>query len=126
MTNNQIAKMLKCYGPDHEVCYVRWTPSGSTTQTLTEAQGVATVTRTSAGLYVINLGKKYKSVLPVVGYIENDTTNYHFARCESSSASAGTITVGHTTVAFASVASGPAASDTVDELFCLAICRKFS
>lgn len=117
MTNTRLLKMLRCYGPDHVLAYVRWAPSGSATQTLTEAQGVSSVTRTGAGAYTITFAVKPKAIIPLsADEIENDTTTYHFARVESTSATAGTATVTHKSVAFASVASGPSGSDTVDEL----------
>lgn len=117
MTNNGLLKRLRCYGPDHVLCYVRWAPSSDSTQTLTEAQGVTGVTRSGAGAYTIAFSRIPKAIIPISHeVVENDTTTYHFARVESTSVSAGTATVSHKSVAFASVASGPSGSDTVDEL----------
>ena len=59
---------------------------------------------------------KVKDLECIIQVIENDTTHFHFARVESQSASAGTVAVSYKSVAFADVASGPSASDTVDQL----------
>lgn len=118
--NSQFDKMLKAFGPNATVAYVRWAPSAYSSandQTLTEAAGVASVRQTAAGAFTINFCMVPKAIIPIhSSFIENDTTTYHFARVESTSATAGTATVTHKSVAFASVASGPALSDTVDEL----------
>ena len=116
-TQVQLKKRLMAFGSDHVLAYVRWAPSGSATQTLTEANGVSSVTRSGAGAYTINFSVIPKAIIPLEPTnIENDTTHFHFARVESTSATAGTATVTHKSVAFASVASGPSGSDTVDEL----------
>lgn len=108
---------LKCMGPDIRIARVRWAPSGSAAQTLTEAAGVTGVTRSGAGAYTIQLADtKVKDLECLIQVIENDTTHFHVARVESQSETAGTIAVSHKSVAFASVASGPSASDTVDQL----------
>lgn len=108
---------LRAWGPETRMARVRWAPSGSATQTLTEAVGVSGVARTNAGLYTISLkDTKVKDLECILTVIENDTTHYHFARVESQSVTAGTIDISHKSVAFASVASGPTASDTVDQL----------
>jgi hypothetical protein len=118
--NSQFDKMLKAFGPNATVAYVRWTPtaySSANDQTLTESAGVASVRQTAAGAFTINFCMVPKAIVPIhVGFVENDTTLYHFVRCDSTSASAATATVTHKSVAFASVASGPTLSDTVDEL----------
>lgn len=109
---------LQVYGPPHDLCYVRFTPNGSTgLQTITEGQGITAVNCTAAGLFTLTFAKKSQAIIPVSAQvIENDTTTYHFARVESTSASAGTAAVSHKSVAFADVATGPTASDTVDGL----------
>lgn len=108
---------LLAWGPkSSKTGWVRWAPSNAATQTLTEAQGVTSITRTGAGAYTLNLKEKCKALIAIIREVENDTTTYHFARVESSDAAGGTIAVSHKSVAFASVASGPTASDTVDEL----------
>lgn len=102
MTNYTFWKNLVCYGPEHKVAYVRWAPSGAATQTLTEAQGVRSVTRSGAGAYTINFAEAVKAVIPVCALpIEDDTTVRHQVRVESTSASAGTATVTHKVLAFA-------------------------
>jgi hypothetical protein len=123
MTNTKLKHLLWAYGPETRLAYVRWAPSSADTQTLSEAQGVSTVTRSGAGAYTVNLPIKPKDLIAIVQVVENDTTHYHFARVESQSATAGTVTLSHKSVAFASVASGPTASDTVDQLEVLIIMR---
>ena len=109
---------LKAFGSQGVVAYVRWAPQAATaTQVLTEACGVRSVTQTGAGAYTIKFSVKPIAIIPVSAReIENDTTHYHVVRVESTSATDGTATVTHKSVAFASVASGPTATDTVDEL----------
>lgn len=133
MISNVMKEWVRAYGPDTVLAYVRWTPSGSATQTITgasaEACGVKSVTRSGAGAYVITFADKPKFIIPIgAEYVENDTTTYHFARVESTSiptSGPATATVSHKSVAFASVASGPAGSDTVDEL-CFAFALRMS
>lgn len=122
-SNTRLKKLLKAYGPETEVAYVRWTPSGSATQTLTEAQGVSRVARDNAGAWTVTLAVKPKAMVAIVQHIENDTTLFHFSRAESTSLTAGTVTVSHKSVAYASIASGPTASDTVDEMEVIVIMR---
>lgn len=117
MQQNTLKKYLKAYGPDSAIAYVRWAPSASATQTLTDALGVSSVTRSGAGDYTINFSAVPKAIAVLAAEaIDNGTTVYNFVRVESTSATAGTATVSHRSVAFASVASGPSGSDTVDEL----------
>lgn len=123
MTNTKLKHLLWAYGPETRVAFVRWAPSASATQTLSESQGVTSVTRSGAGAYVVNLPVKPKDMIAIVQVVEDDTTLYHFARVESQSATAGTVNISHKSVAFASVASGPTASDTVDQLEVLIIMR---
>lgn len=106
------------YGPDALDFMVRWAPSGSATQTLLEAHGVASVSRTSAGLYVLNLAEGFKDVeWAMAQEIENDTAGLHKARVESFSVANKTITVSHKYAAWADLGTtGLAASDTVDQL----------
>lgn len=123
MTNTKLKHLLWAYGPETRVAYVRWAPSGSATQTLSESQGVVSVTRSGAGAYTVNLPVKPKDLIAIVQIVEDDTTLYHFARVESQSPTAGTVSISHKSVAFASVASGPTASDTVDQLEVLILMR---
>lgn len=115
--NSQFWKELQCFGPQHRLAYVRWAPSNAATQTLTEAVGVTSVTRSAAGAYTINFVHAAKAVIPLHrGEVENDATTYHFVRVESTDAANANAVVSHKSVVFASVASGPTGSDTVDEL----------
>jgi len=117
MATELISKgVVQAYGSGNLVAYVRWAPSASATQTLTDNFGVKSVTRSGAGQYVVNLVDKAPGLIALAQEIENDTTTYHFVRVESTSASAGTVNVSHKSVVFSSVASGPTASDTVDEI----------
>lgn len=95
----------------------RFVPGASTAAISTlEKWGIDTITRDSTGVYTLKVVGKVKGMVAVVGYTENDTTTFHFVRVESQSDSAGTVTLSHKSVAFASIASGPTASDTVDAI----------
>lgn len=98
---------LRAWGPETRMARVRFTPAASpAAQTLTEAVGVASVTRTGAGAYTIQLkDTKVKDLECLVGCVENDTTVHHQVRVESQSASAGTVAISHKTLTFASAAS---------------------
>lgn len=98
-------KMIRAYGPQVDVAYVRWAPSSAATQTLTEAHGVSSVTRNSIGNYTINLSETCKALTAFAAPIENDTTVGHQVRVESSVAASGTVTVSHKIKTFASEAS---------------------
>ena len=116
--------IIRTKGRDLMVARVRWAPSGSANQTLTEAEGVVSVTRTGAGLYTILLtDTKCQSIECHIQPIVNDTTLFHFVRVESINNTAGTIAVSHKSVAYASIASGPTPSDTVDQLEALILYR---
>lgn len=114
----------KGYGPETVDGVVRWAPSGDTTQTLSEARGVTGVTRTGAGAYTVQLPGGIKDIEAVVGYVDDDTTHFHFADITSIDQTDRKIYVRHRSVAFASVASGPSASDTVDQLIVMFSARK--
>lgn len=104
-------------GAVSKLAYVRWAPSASATQTITDAQGVSGVARTSIGLYVISFASKANIIIPLgATYVDDGTTLWVEARVQSTSVTAGTATVTLKTVAYASVASGPSLSDTLDEL----------
>ncbi|HEY3499247.1 MAG TPA: hypothetical protein VGK73_31375 [Polyangiaceae bacterium] len=129
VNTDQFSKALEIYGPNHVVAYARWAPtaySSANNQTLTESEGISSVRQTAAGTFTVTFVARPKAIIPVsVNVIENDTTTYHFARCESTaiSSTAGTAVVTHKSVAYASVASGPALSDTVDEMVVIFILR---
>ncbi len=114
---------LRAFGPKTEIAYARWAPSGSAAQTLTEAHGVRSVARSGAGAWTITLAGACEAMVALIAYVENDTTKYHFAEITATDAAAGTITARHRDVAYASVASGPAASDTVDQIEVLVLRR---
>ena len=108
---------VQCNGAPSKIAYVRWAPSSADTQTLTDAQGVTSVTRTSTGLYVINFANIPALIIPLgANQVDDGTTLYVYPRVKSTNAAAGTATVDLKTVAVASVASGAAVSDTLDEL----------
>ncbi len=94
---------------------MRFTPGASQAAIVVqESWGVTSITRDGAGLYTIKLQGKVKGMCAVAVGQENDTTNYHWVRVESQSDTAGTVTISHKTQVFASVASAPTASDTID------------
>ena len=102
MADNVFTGAALAMGPDIRIARVRWTPSGSSAQTLTEAFGVTGVARTGAGAWTISLADtNLKDCECLVSYIENDTTVRHQVRVESMSLSAGTIAVSHKVVTFA-------------------------
>ena len=116
-SHNGIKHLVECNGAQAKIAYVRWAPSSADTQTLTDAQGVTSVSRTSTGLYVINFSSKPAIIIPLgANQVDDGTTLYVFPRVKSTDAAAGTATVDLKTVAVASVASGPSVSDTLDEL----------
>jgi hypothetical protein len=116
-------KRLRCFGPRAEFAYARWTPSGDATQTLTEAHGIKSVARTGAGAWTATLDGACEAMLVLIAYVENDTTHYHVVDVASTNAAAGTFTARHRSVAYASVASGPSSSDSVDQIEVLVLKR---
>lgn len=124
MNHSGLAKDLQCYGPDTFLAHCRFTPNGSNNPTITEAQGITSVVRTGAGAWTITFARIPKNITVLeCREIENDTTTYHFVRVESSNLAAGTVAISHKSVAFASVAAGPTASDVVDEICCAFLLR---
>lgn len=108
--------LVKGYG-SQAIAGIRFVPGASTAAISTlESWGIKSLVRDSTGVYTATLLGRPKGFIALVGYTENDTTTYHFVRVESQSDSAYTVTVSHKSVAFASVATGPAASDTVDAI----------
>lgn len=114
---------LSCFGPKAEFAYARWAPSADDAQTLTEAQGIKTIARTGAGAYTVTMSSGCEAMLVLIAYVDNGTTLYHFPEVLATNAAAGTFTTRHRSVAFASVASGPSASDTVDQIEVLVLKR---
>lgn len=112
------------WGPERRWAFCRFTPSGSTLQTLVEDYGVASVSRSNAGIWTVQLrDTKILDLVVLPDYVENDTTHYHYPRADSYDLTAGTFVLTHKAVAFASVASGPSASDTVDQMSFVACYR---
>ncbi len=111
------AELVKGAGP---IAACRFTPGASQAAIVVSEQwGVTSITRDNTGLYTIAIAGKPKGVCAVVAVQENDATHWHVGRVESQSDSAGTVTISHKSVAYASVASGPSLSDTVDGLVVL-------
>lgn len=94
----------------------RWVPSGSALQTLAESFGVISVTRNNAGDWTALLAPGCIDITAWAAYVENDTTHYHFAEVSAINQATRQVSIRHRSVAFASVASGPALSDTVDQM----------
>lgn len=112
-----IKHQVLCNGAQSKLAYVRWAPTSDDVQTITDAQGITGVSRTSIGLYVITFASKPAVIIPLgATYVDNGATLWVEVRVKSTSATAGTATVNLSTVAYASVASGPSLSDTLDEL----------
>lgn len=118
MADTQIKNQVWGMGPDVRVARCRFTPAGSgTSETLTEAAGITRVARGGAGAWTGYLADtKVKDMEVIVTHIENDTTLFHFTRPETIDVATGSFTFSHKSVAYASVASGPSASDTVDQM----------
>lgn len=115
MIENYALSPIKGYGFGNLIAAVRFVPGA--TPTIQESWGVKTVARNGgAGLYRITLADRPPGLVALAGYSENDTTLFHFVRVEAFSAANGTVDISHKSVAFASIASGPTASDTVDDL----------
>jgi hypothetical protein len=96
MQAKTLLKPLDCYGPATRVAYVRWAPSSSSTQTLTDSAGVSSVTRSAIGEYVVNFSVKPEAIYPLfANVVDNSTTARSSVRVESTSATAGTATVKH-------------------------------
>lgn len=99
---------VQCNGKQSKIAYVRWAPSANATQTITDAQGVSSVTRTSAGLYVINFVGSPEVIVPMgASFIEDDSTVRHTVRVKSTSTTVGacTATVDHKISTFATESS---------------------
>lgn len=99
------------YGFRNVLAAIRFVPGAS--PTIQEQWGVKTLTRNNAGDYTITLKEKHPGFTVWVGYNDTGTTLYNFVRVKTFDVSASTVQVEHKSVAFASVASGPALSDSV-------------
>ncbi len=99
------------------IAAVRFTPGASQAAIVVqESWGVQSITRTGAGAYDIKLLGKFRGLCAIAVGQENDTTNYHWVRVENQTDSTSTVSISHKTQAFASVASAPTASDTIDNI----------
>lgn len=105
---------LSMHGPLSLIARARWAPSSADIQTMTDSAGVKNVTRTSAGLYVVNLLPGFKAVNALVQRIDASVTLYQWHDVYAITTTA--VTVRQRSKAFASVASAPTASDTCDQL----------
>lgn len=104
--NSQFKVPTENFGPRGALAWARWTPSGSATQTLTESQGISSITRTGAGAYTVNFCMAPLAIIPIgCGPVENDTTVRHAVRVESTSATAGTASLSHKITTFATEGS---------------------
>lgn len=122
MIENYAVTPVKGFGYGNLLAAVRFVPGA--TPTIQEAWGVKSVARNGgAGLYRITLADKAPGFTVFTTYTENDTTLYHVVRTEAFSVANGTVDISHKSVAFASVASGPTASDTVDDITVLVYAR---
>jgi len=112
---NQAVGNVRGFGYGNCIAAVRFVPGA--TPTVQEGWGVRTVARNGgAGLYRITLADKYPGFIVLVTANTTNTTLYNFTRVEAFSVANSTIDISHKSVAFASVASGPAASDSVDSI----------
>lgn len=118
MQSHLTTDVVKSPAPGALIAWATFAPANTASaQTLVEAFGITQIIRTSgaqAGRWTCTLKDKHPAFDVFVQETEDDTTLYHFLRCESKSESAGTFVVSHRSVAFASVASGPTLSDTCD------------
>ncbi len=112
----------KCHGPQTLVASVTWNATSAPVQVLTDSKGVASVTRSAAGTYAVNLAiPASKHVEAVVQVVQNDITNYHF--CEITSITNSVVNIKHRTVAYAGVAGPPSLSDNAGNIQVLIFAR---
>ncbi len=116
-------RQLEVLSPDVVISYVKWNPTVGFPQTLTEAQGVKSVTRPSTGLWTVTLARKSVTtagMLAFAQYAEDDTTNYHWLHVTSTTPT--TVGLAHRTSPYANV-TAPAPSDVLDTIELLVIQR---
>lgn len=115
MQENLACTPVRGYGYTNLIAVVRFVPGA--TPTLQENWGVKSVARNGgAGLYRVTLTDKHPGFVALVDYTATDATLWHQVRCESFSQANSTIDISHKSVAYASVASGPTASDSADTI----------
>lgn len=103
-------------GYGNQVLYwARFAPSGSAVQTLADAFGIKSITRTGAGTWTVQLMERPAGFVSFGQEIENDATNLHYVRTESHDYTNGTFVLTHRTAAYGSLGS-LALSDTVDQI----------
>lgn len=92
----------------------RFAPGVTTVAGMAEASGVSSITRNGAGDYTIVLTDRPKGFVVALSLQSADTTLFHQLREISHTDSTTTVRIVHRSVAFASVASGDALSDSFD------------
>lgn len=76
------------------IAYARWTPSANAVQTLSDALGVDSVTRSAAGVYAVNLRNTgLTSLIAIAQPVCNDGLSKACVTVESSNSSTGVVTV---------------------------------
>lgn len=113
-TRSNLKHPVQMHGPLSVIARVRWAPSSAAVQVLTESCGVKNVTRSGAGVYAVNLLPGMKAVNALVQRVDNGLTLYQWPEVTAVSTSAVSLRLRNQ--AFASVASAPSASDTIDQL----------
>lgn len=79
-----------------------------------DTANVTSYVLTNAGSYVVNLTDKSSAIYPIIGYEENDTTHFHWLDVPRIDPANKTVDIRHRRGVYATVASGPTGSDTVD------------
>lgn len=104
-------KNVKCFGTKTLVAYGRWNPSSDAVQTIVDAKGVTNITRSDVGVYAINLAENHKHLEAFILPLHHSGTNWDFI--EPTSVTSRVVNVRTRTVAFASIGSGPGATDGI-------------
>ena len=87
-------------------------PGATTLATCRETWGISSITRNGAGDYTVVVLGKPKGTIPQVTYEASDVTLFHDVKVLLQTDSTATFRISHRSVAFASVASGHALSDS--------------
>lgn len=107
----------KGHGYQNVIAFARFVPTAvNGAQVLTDAFGVLSVSRTAAGLYTVQLTERPAQGCTVLFQVQTTDVLFHEAKVLSVANAGvdGTVTLSHRSVAYASIASGPSASDTGD------------
>lgn len=86
MQTTNLKNLLLAAGPQSKLCWVKFTPNGASAPTVDECHGInATVSRSSAGVYVVTLTANATKAMGVVGLSAADsgTNNTKLAWAES-------------------------------------------